>query len=212
MSSSHLGTGYVGVGESGIELPLLAPESISRPSTPYTSETPPHWARRFSNFSAFGEPDTPPPRYASTHAVKRYEGTRLQSSARQLYLDWGLATGTVIWCLITAIYAYNATSERPRLHIVFTDTRWTLAFVSAFSQISMFLVGELVQATFERARWTLASRSKGLLLTNFLGMSRATSLFGVLGLLLLSGKGGQTSTIREKLMDKRQMWILQRYP
>jgi hypothetical protein len=212
MSSSHLGTGYIGAGESGIDLPLLAPDSASQHSAPFNAETPPHWARRFSDLSRIGDPDTPPPRYGSTLAAKRYEGTRLQSSARQLYLDWGLAAGTIIWCLITAIYAYNATLERPRLKIIFTDTRWTLAFVSALSQISMFLVGELVQATFERVRWTLASRNKGLLLTNFLGISRATSLIGVLGLLVLSGKGGQTRTVREKLADKRQMWILQRYP
>jgi hypothetical protein len=212
MASSRLGTGYTGAGESGIDLPLLAPQSASQHSTPFTAETPPHWARRFSDLSGIGDQDTPPPRYASTLAAQQYQGTRLQSSARQLYLDWGLAAGTVWWCLITAIYAYNATLERPRLNIVFTDTRWTLAFVSALSQISMFFVGELVQATFERVRWTLASRNKGLLLTNFLGMSRATSLVGVLGLLVLSGKGGQRSTIREKLADKRQMWILQRYP
>jgi len=75
----------------------------------------------------------------------------------------------------------------------------------------MFLVGELVQATFERVRWTLASRRKGIPLTNFLGMSRATSLVGVLGLLLLSGKGGQPRTIREKLASKGQWWNIQRW-
>jgi hypothetical protein len=212
MASSYLGTGYIGAhGESGIHLPLLSPESTSRrPSTSVTAETPPHWARRFSELSGTLDPDTPPPRYFSTIAARPFEGTRLQSSARQLYLDWGLAAGTVVWCIVTAIYAYNATQERPPLKILFSNSRWTLAFVSALSQISMFLVGELVQATFERVRWTLASRGKGLLLTNFLGMSRATSLIGVMGLLVLSGKGRETSTFRGKLADKRQMWILQR--
>ena len=113
-------------------------------------------------------------------------GIKLQSPVRQSYLTFLLATLTLLWCVMTALYVYNATLERPIKIFLFSNNRYTLAIVSAMSQISMFLVGELVQATFERTRWALASKN-GLSLISFLGMSRATSLFGVARLFFYGG-------------------------
>jgi len=163
------------------------------------------------NSSEHELPNTPLPRYSTTTIGPQHDGIRLQSSARQLYLDWILLFATIFWCLLTALFAWNASRDEPNLSFGFANPTWTLAFLSAFSTISMFLVGELVQVTFERVRWTLASRPRGVLLTNFLGMSRATSLVGVFGLLFLSGKGDQARTLSQKLADKPQWWIIQRF-
>ena len=48
--------------------------------------------------------------------------------------------------------------------------------------VSAFLLGELALSVFERVRWVKASGPRGIRMADFLGMSRATGIYGVLTL------------------------------
>jgi hypothetical protein len=177
---------------SNIELPLLAGVGTQENEQTQSLLTPtPRW-HRFSllNLSP-GLPFTPPPQY-----VERTGGTRLQSIVRQSYQDFALGACAIPCCFITLVYAYGATLGTPSLRNLYKDTTVTIFLLWLLSQLSVFLVRQLVSSTFERMRWALASSEKGILITSFLGMSPATTLSGILRLLVSSG---ETGTYRENI-------------
>lgn len=128
---------------------------------------------------------------------------------RHNYLDlnWCLFIITLACCGATSYFAYNATLETPDPLFIPEDPNQTIGILNAMSTICAFLLGELVQAVFERTRWILASRSKGLSMTDFLGMSRATSIVGVFALLFWSkGKKSYRNS-----GSNSSIWIVKRY-
>lgn len=188
---------------SYIELPLLSGEAREdKPTDEHLSPPLPNW-RRFSL-------PTPPPQYTGRIASKS-NGTRLQSIVRQSYQDFALGACTMICCLITLLYAYGATVGNPSLQSLYKDTSYTVFLLWVLSQLSVFLVRQLISSTFERLRWALASAEKGILLTSFLGMSSATTLAGVLRLLVSSGENTQGRKIWDKVATKVEWWTVQRF-
>jgi hypothetical protein len=192
---------------SCIELPLLSGVGTqeNEPTESLLATPPPRW-RRFSLLKSPGFLLTPPPRY-----VESTGGTRLQSIVRQSYQDFALGACAIPCCFITLLYAYGATLGSPSLQRLYQDTSFTIFLLWVLSQLSVFLVRQLVSSTFERMRWALASRENGILLTSFLGMSPATTLSGVLRLLVFSGESTQGGKIWTKVSRKVQWWIAQRF-
>lgn len=105
------------------------------------------------------------------------------------------------------LLAYRATLSEPK--ILPNDPKRTIAILSTMSTVSAFLLGELIQAIFERLRWVLASRPDGVLLTDFLGMSPATGILGVLATLLWSKNKFDSNPSQGKETGKLR--IVQRY-
>ena len=143
---------------------------------------------------------TPPP-----HVGKFFDnGIPLYRSLFDLN-SWGLFLLTLLSCTSTFTFAYNSTLTNPDTKFIFDANRMVL-ILNVLSTASAFLLSELVQTVFERTRWILASRAKGVLLTDFLGMSRATSILGVLALLWWNQRNYNPSESRRR----GRQWILQR--
>ena len=121
-----------------------------------------------------------------------------------------LFIATILSCGLTSYYAYNATLKKPNQLIIPRDPNQTVGILNAMSTISIFLLGELVQAVFERTRWILASRTKGIALTEFLGMSRATSTTGVFSLFFWNKSKPSSGNIGSSGGNSK-VWIFQRY-
>ena len=199
--------------DSTIDLPLL-PLSIRAEETEDALISPPikptrsPWRSRFWELLSPGFPLTPPPRYSSTFPSG---GTGLQSVARQSYLELALGAFAIPCCIITLLYAYGSTLEMPKPRALYLDTGFTIFILWTLSQASMLTVRQLVNTTFDRMRWVLASKKAGILLTTFLNMSPATTLLGVIRLLVFSGKIKEKSTNWERFKNKLQLWIIQRF-
>jgi len=181
------------------DIPLLSLEGYD---SPYILTPPP--SARFPSHSL-----TSPPldEYKGTFRGDEGDGIPLQSS--YFNLNWFLFIVTMLCCAATSYFAYNATLENPNTTFIPVDPNWTIGILNALSMSSAFLLSELVQAVFERTRWILASRPKGVLLTDFLGMSRATSIAGVLALLCW-GKSKKSSRHFGSSRGNGKLWILQR--
>lgn len=187
-------------GGSQSDVPLL---SIDQSMDKLSILTPPSTA-------GFNPDFTIPPltgRLFAEDDISPEEGIPLKDS--YLDLNWCLFILTLSSCIVTTYYAYNATLENPDIKFIPMDPDRMIGILNALSAVSAFLLGELVQAVFERIRWILASRPKGVALTDFLGMSRATSITGVVALLCW-GKRKQSPGVFGISRGNKKMWILQR--
>jgi hypothetical protein len=182
------------------DIPLLSVEGYE---SPYIL-TPPTNARFPSNAEF-----TSSPLEAHKDTFRGDEDDSIPLKSSYFNLNWLLFIVTILCCAATSYFAYNATLENPNTTFIPVDPNWTIGILNALSLGSAFLLGELTQAVFERTRWILASRPKGVLLTDFLGMSRATSIAGVLALLCW-GKNKKSSRRFESSRGNGKFWILQR--
>lgn len=132
-----------------------------------------------------------------------HEGIQLDNSS--LYFTWCLFAVTALSCAATSYYAFNATLTYPNQAFIPSSPQWTMGILNTMTTISAFLLGELAQAVFERVRWILASRPQGIQMGDFLGISRATSIAGVLALFW------GTTRISYKNTSRMRKWIVQRY-
>lgn len=114
--------------------------------------------------------------------------TPLQSKLKQSSTSWLLAglTSSVLAFSTWFIYReFICTRKVPR-HLQLSPGR-TVTVVNILSQVNIFLAWTLVDSVFESLRWTMASRTQGILITSFIGMSRATDFVGVADLLRVPG-------------------------
>ena len=196
---------------SYLDLPLLQSDADARETDTdhalLAATPPPKWHRFSMLTSVPGLLLTPPPRYATS----RSDGTRLQSIVRQSYQDFVLGACAIPCCLVTLLYAYGATLGRPALQGVYKSNGITIFVLWVLSQLSVFLVRQLIARTFERLRWALASGENGILLTNFVGMSQATSLSGVLRLLQFRSASPQRRNVWGQVGGRVQWWMIQRF-
>src|SRR5271170_1739709 len=181
------------------DIPLLSAEGYD---SPYILTPPP--SARFPSYSL-----TSPPLDEHNGTFRGDEGDGIPLQSSYFNLNWFLFIVTMLCCAVTSYFAYNATLENPNTTFIPVDPNWTIGILNALSMASTFLLSELVQAVFERTRWILASRPKGVLLTDFLGMSRATSSAGVLALLCW-GKNKNSSRHFGSSRGNGKLWILQR--
>jgi hypothetical protein len=93
-----------------------------------------------------------------------------------------LLLGFSIWFIYTEFI-----SEKPvPMHLQLSPGH-TITIVNILSHLNVFLVVLLLEYAFESLRWSLASRKKGVSITTFLAMSRASSFAAVADLLRVPG-------------------------
>src|SRR5436190_476285 len=118
-----------------IMLPLLPGSSTRRETTDLLIDTPP----LTSTFDTWQPPDLrlnpifDPP----TPTSPSFKGVWLQSLGRQLLQDCMFVVITSLWCIATALYTYNASTEYPKVHNdLFTNRRFSLTGISALAQVT----------------------------------------------------------------------------
>jgi hypothetical protein len=106
----------------------------------------------------------------------------------------------------TIFFAYNSSLELPVApDLIFERPERTILVLNVASQITIFLLAELISATLEAARWAFACSASGASAYTFLALSRATNLVGVL--CLLGGHGPQPKKFER---DGHRLWGSQR--
>lgn len=112
----------------------------------------------------------------------------LEPKSQRFFSIWTIAISSAISTILTISYSYivlvspNAVPK----HLV-TSPGTTVLIVNILSHLVAFLVWGLFGDTLEALRWALACRTKGVLLTSFLALSRATQLSGVMYLCTTQG-------------------------
>lgn len=104
----------------------------------------------------------------------------LQRNTRKFATTWGIAVLTVITTAFTVFYSYRVMVDRNALPSALQlQPGATVLVINVLSHIVAYLCWALFRDTMEALRWALACRPRGVLLTSFLALSRATSLTGV---------------------------------
>jgi len=121
-------------------------------------------------------------------------GVRLQSMLRQLLWTWILTLCAIIWISFTVFFAFNCSLQVPMSSwLISPNPEVTLFILSILAHGTVLFLKSITSEAFEAIRWTFASSSKGIMFSSFLGLSRATSIFGVLKLFASRDKGSYTS-------------------
>jgi len=171
--------------ETSTELRLLG----NQPDDVYTQNAPYH-------FDRFPKP-LRHPEY-SQNAGSLNEGTTISSKQTQYGSNLFFVIAAFVLSNLVLYYAYEALlSPRPALGKLFFPPSITIFVINVLSQGVAFLMAHLFASIFENLRWTFTSQKTGVRMTTFLGLSRATSLLGVVRLLCVKGP--------------HRFWCLQRY-
>jgi hypothetical protein len=126
------------------------------------------------------------------------KGIPLEPRWRQLIYFTLLFLITALWVTATVVYTFMSSSSK-RPYTIFVSPEHTILALNIGSQISVFLLSEVVAEASDRLRWTLAARPEGVGLATFFGLGRATSLMGVVMLVFSRQRVGHVK------------WCLQRY-
>jgi len=148
--------------------------------------------------------DTPFPlgrdNIAGSARSKVQGGTKLSSVFWQFKSLTILCFGAIPLSVLLLYYIFTVfVSRDPNLGPLLFQPSRTLLVVTIMSQLLGLLINELFISVFEALRWQLASRKGGVHVTTFLGLSKATSLFGVLRILYTGG------------IADHVWWCMQRY-
>ncbi|KAK3384855.1 hypothetical protein B0H63DRAFT_471765 [Podospora didyma] len=121
----------------------------------------------------------------------------LQRKTRRFAPIWSVAILGLSFAAVTVWYAQRVMVDQTELpKILQLSPGLTVAAVNVLSHIVAFIVFSLFNDVLEELRWAFACRPRGILLTSFLAMSRATSVFGIFHLCRVRGL--------------HQLWTLQR--
>lgn len=127
----------------------------------------------------------------------------LKSKLRQYIVVWLLALLSISWTTFTIFFAYNSSMLQPVAPALIPATpQNAILAINIFSQITIFLLGELSVSVFEAIRWSIASSGYGISAFSFIVLSRATSNLGVLRLL---------SRFKTKSGKSFRIWGTQRF-
>jgi hypothetical protein len=135
-----------------------------------------------------------------------FNGTKLQSFPRQVLWTWVIAVACGFWLAFTVTFALNCSMSKPFvMSLLPSRSETTLLILNVCSHGSLLLLTLVTSRAFESVRWALAASKRGIPFKSFLGLSRATSLFGVINLLLDGECNGFAS------IDGQKFWGIQRY-
>jgi hypothetical protein len=126
---------------------------------------------------------------------------------RQQRFTLFLAIFTAISMIFTIFFVYNSSLEQPfATKLIFERPERSIFVLNIASQITIFCLAELTTSVLEATRWAFACNDSGTPVFTFLALSRATSIIGVVCLLL--GKGPKPATLQR---DGHRLWGSQRY-
>ena len=139
------------------------------------------------------------PRVEATHLVKPQSTSRRatdesvlppESTWCQRTPTWIMIILTTIWVVLTSLFAYNSTLDKPLLkRFILPDPTQTVTVLNILAHITVFLLQTGVSDVFEAIRWASASAKNGVSSFSFFALSRATAPLGVIYLVLFaSGK------------------------
>jgi len=115
---------------------------------------------------------------------KERDGIALPTKFQQYRIYCLIFVLSVIWLTATIVVAFLSSLSQPIAAL--SNPKTIVLVLTMGSGVSVFLLGQLLTSAFDRLRWTLAGRSKGVDLATFLGLSRATDFFGVIRLVFSS--------------------------
>jgi hypothetical protein len=129
-----------------------------------------------------------------------------QSAWRQLWTTWALLLFTLVWIAGTAFFAYNSTLVNPfSTGLFLSNPSNTVAALNVLSHIAVLLLQSVTASLFEKIRWALAGRPRGISAFGFLTLSPATSPIAVIRLMCnIAGRG-------TGFIAMYQLWGFQRY-
>ena len=134
-------------------------------------------------------------------------GNSFPSPVRQQTFTLIIACGTALCMAFTIFFAYNSSMERPvSIAFIFQNPERSILALNVLSQVTIFFLSELTTSVLEATRWAFACSASGASAFTFLSLSRATSLVGVLCLLMGSGP-----TPYKFERDGHRVWGGQRY-
>ena len=118
-----------------------------------------------------------------------------------------LAYGTAACMSFTIFFAYNGCLNQPIVEsMILERPERAIVILNILSQLTIFLLAELTSSIFDITRWALASTSAGIPAFTFLVLSRATTMFGVVSLLM-----AKAVKMSEFQRDGHRFWGIQRY-
>lgn len=134
-------------------------------------------------------------------------GEDFPSPIRQQSFTLIVACVTAACLAFTVFFAYNSSMEHPvSTTLIFQNPERSILALNVLSQITIFCLAELTTSVLEATRWAFACGASGASALTFLSLSRATSLIGVLCLLM-----GNGSTPYKVEKDGHRLWGGQRY-
>src|SRR5271154_1167236 len=140
------------------------------------------------------------------HRQSRFDpsGDNFPSPIRQQTCTLIIACVTAVFMSFTIFFAYNSSMETPvSATLVFSNPERSILALNVLSQVTIFFLHELTTSVLEATRWAFASSASGVSAFAFLSMSRATSIVGVLCLLM--GNGPTPYKV------EKELWGGQRY-
>jgi hypothetical protein len=133
------------------------------------------------------------PRTGASHT-----GTPTLPKYRQYAAMFGHVVFATILSVFLSLYTYEIlVNPKPKLGRLLFSPPTTFLIVSIISHSIPILLRQSFSMVFDALRWSFASRSKGVCLTTFLGLSSVTSLASVFRLFCQQGA--------------HRSWCLQRY-
>jgi hypothetical protein len=118
----------------------------------------------------------------------RRRGKSIPSRFKQIASDTFAIILADLVVLGISIYAYETlVNSNPPQALLYLGPGGTIFIINVLSQILGTLIKQLFSSKLDVLRWHFASNTSGVPLATFLGLSPATSYFGVLGLVQVKG-------------------------
>ena len=128
--------------------------------------------------------------------VRPPRSTSRFSPARQLLLSWTCAGLTLVFLILTALYA-SQTSVWSRFRLLYSSSSHTIFTLSVLSGLTGVCLAATIAATYQRLQWILIARKGGVQCSKFLSLHPGT---GVPGLLALAFGRGQP------ILNSTRLW------
>jgi len=106
------------------------------------------------------------------------------SSFQSQWITWLLTVLACTSVASTIYFAHNCSHNAPRSQgLIFSKPEKTILTLALLSQLTVFLLGQLINNMFESKRWEFAGSQHGILALNFLALGPSTPSIGVLMIL-----------------------------
>jgi hypothetical protein len=146
------------------------------------------------------------PNLHAFHQLDNSFGPRVYNNVSELML--ALVTCATVG--FTIYFAYNSSLAIPQSpSLIFSRPQNTIVALNILAQVSMMLLGQLTNGSFDRLRWGLASTRTGVPALSFFALASSTTYTGVL-MMLYHGLNTHNSTPTQKTRQWRLTRIDQR--